>query len=102
MHRLLVAIAALPLGVLLAGACGSSTGTGGADASTADGTSPSDAQADGVTVSPDGAVCVTIDPASYDHACAGDGDCTMISEGTVCTGGSACERATIAARDMPQ
>jgi hypothetical protein len=44
----------------------------------------------GVTVEPDGAMCVTVDAASYDDTCVQDTDCVFITTGQLCTGSCGC------------
>src|SRR5512140_2620996 len=103
--RLPVALSsAVLLAVFLAGACGGSTFTGAGADGGGDGTTSSDAStasdADGATISPDGAACVTIDLHNYDTTCKDDGNCVTISAGAICPGGCACGNATINEADQ--
>ncbi len=78
----------LALSVALFVACGGTeapVAEAGADAS-----ATTDAADGAVTDAGDAAVCVTIDPKTYDRTCVVDDDCQLLLTGTLCTGACGC------------
>ncbi len=104
----LTALATSIFAVFVVFACGGSTttdlssqdaslgdGNAGGDAATHDAVGLDGASGNDGTAAGDGAACVTVDLKSFDTTCKGDGDCTLVSTGTICTGGCACSNSTI-------